>query len=256
MFAANWAAQVVSNGGAAPSVSTQLAITKFQSGLVKSGLDAYMVAWNAFVPDNLIASITPQLQGPGSTPWTNHNFVSGDLTINGLLGDGATKYLDSGVQPQTPFSGLSNDGLTAYLSASGTGFLAGCDNGGAAQQIALTQGAFYSWTFAGGISAVNTGWTGYVSGNITGVSGASAIYKANSTTPHAALVTGTMGAGGVTSPPYKITVFCFNNNAGTSVFSNHRLSFFAITNGLLISQSSVFYDSIQTLRTAFGGGFV
>src|SRR5881394_68823 len=69
-FAVAWAARVVANGGAVPSLSTQTAICNFQAGLIADGLDTKMVIWNAFVPDSFIASSTAQLQpGGGFDPW-------------------------------------------------------------------------------------------------------------------------------------------------------------------------------------------
>ena len=84
----NWARKVVVAGGAAPSSATKTALKTFYSALNLAGLLPKMVAVNPFVPDNLIASTVPLIWEAGNEQWTNHNFVAGDLTVNGLIGDG------------------------------------------------------------------------------------------------------------------------------------------------------------------------
>src|SRR5206468_1183146 len=102
---------------AAPAGASTTAVCTFQAGLVTDGLDSQMIAWNMFDSSNLIASLTPQLVGSGNDPWTNNGpFVSGDLTINGLAGDGLTKYLAPNLVPNTIYISDADCGITIYAT--------------------------------------------------------------------------------------------------------------------------------------------
>ena len=84
---ASWAERVVINGGVKPLQSTIDTLYTFYNGLVSAGLADKMIAVNCFVPDNLIAAITPLIVHPevgGFDPWTNVGFVAGDLSPAGL----------------------------------------------------------------------------------------------------------------------------------------------------------------------------
>ncbi len=261
-----WAAQVVSNGGAAPSDATKVALNCFYLGLSTDGILSKMIAVNCFVPDNLIASITPLIQGSGFTPWTNTAFVSGDLTINGLKGGGdvAGTALDTGFVPSTGFSNSTSCGMTIYNSSDNSNAcefdMSATANPGAAQAFSLYHSCSSNDIFdsydqvTSRVSGADASFLGYVSANRT-ASNAVAIYKANSSTAHVAVVTGS-GSGG--SRPVN-SVFCFANSLsgalGTAK-STKRFSLAAIHLGLTSGESSLFYDRIQTLRTALGGGFV
>ncbi len=266
-FAAAWAARVIVNGGILPSVATQQAIADFQCGLITDGLDTQMIAWNALVPDSLTAAITPQLVGVGLDPWTNIGpFVAGDLTVNGLVGNGTTKALDTGINPQGVFGAASpgtDCGLTFYCFTNNdllNAVAMGCDNGGFGQFSIIgnnsTQSFAYAYDLASVAAANQTGFTGYNSGNRTAAN-ALALYQANSGTAHHTLVSSAVGnLGAAAVPPYTIHVFCFANNTGNANFTNQRLSFSAIHHGLSSAQSALFFARIQTLRTSLGGGFI
>lgn len=264
-FATNWANRVVANGGVMPSAATQLAIAQFQCGLITDGLDVLMYSWNAFVPDSLTAAITAQLISGGNSndPWTNNNFVAGDLTVNGLAGNAATKWLNTGINPQNSSLTNNNAGVTIYTftnNNTANAVAVGVDNGGFLQFLALECNGgttfFFAWDAGSGVSAANAGFTGYISGNMIAANN-HAIYEANSTTPHNTLVSGAVAnTGGPTVPPFTIPIFAFTNNTGQSDFTDQRLSFVAIHQGLTSAQSAKFFARIQTLRQALGGGFV
>lgn len=224
-----------------------------------------MYSWNAFVPDNLTAATTAQLIQPlnESDPWTNHNFVAGDLTVNGLVGDGATKWLNTGINPQNTTLTNNSAGVTVYAvtnANTANAVLVAVDNGGFGQFLALENNGgstfFFAWDVASGINGADAGFVGYNSGNMTAAN-FHAIYHASSTVPHGLLVAGAMAnTGGPTVPPFTIPIFAFTNNTGQSDFTPQRLSFVAIHKGLTQSQSQSFFNRIQTLRQALGGGFV
>jgi len=258
----SWASRVVANGGAAPSAGTQTALCTFANGLITDSLDTQMIAWNALVPDSLTAAITPQLVGGGNDPWTNNGpFVSGDLTINGLIGNGSSKYLDPNLLPSNIYNSVNEGGITIYAfsNPNATNCDAGAADSGGANSLALQMylGTTYwdCYNSSGGrISASNSGFTGYVSGNRI-ASNNTAIYEANSGTAHNALVTGATNGGAL--PGIAIVFFALNQTGtGVNTFSNQRLSFCALHHGLTSGQSALFYARIQQLRTDLGGGFV
>ena len=63
--AVDWAARVVINGGAAPSSGTILALSKFCYCLDGKSLTSSMLGVCCFVPDSVIAAITPLIVGTG-----------------------------------------------------------------------------------------------------------------------------------------------------------------------------------------------
>jgi hypothetical protein len=271
----DWANRVVSNGGAAPSSTSINAANDFYSGLVTDGLAGIVVAANMFAPDNLIAAITPLIAQAGSDPWVNHNFVIGDLTVNGLVGDGSTKYLATGIIPgladvfrlNAPLTSISA-GLVGYTSV---------DNSGSQEELACyganTQSEFGLATNFGGSSYL-TCWkfvtsgtddivvtapspaTGYFSGQRT-ASNAIAFYFANSGHAHSTLGSGTGNQTGSIETVQPLFAFAANNNGGGPAnFTRKRLSFLAVTKGLTSAQDAKLFSRVQTLRTTLGGGFV
>ena len=265
-----WANQVVANGGARPSSTSINAVTAFVSGLVADGLTSKMIAVCPFAPDSLIAALTPipALTTAGNDPWTNHNFVSGDLTANGLVGDGSSKYLDTGLAPAVIFSTNGNAGLTLYVfqNVSEAKLDFSVQNNVGADTFELYPprsgdgGFFACWSEVA--SDLVTGtlpnlFNGYISGNRTST-GFAQMTRANSGTPHAVAGTNTTAvAHSHSSVTSNLFVFTGNNSGSPfNLYSSKRLSFAAVHLGLTTSDSNNFFNRIQTLRTSFGGGFV
>lgn len=264
----NWVGRVLANGGAAPSSGTQSAHLTFYRGLLADNIVSKMKVVLTVSPDNLIAATTPFLNpGAGADPWTNHNFLSGDLTTGGLIGNGTSKFLDSGLIPSAVFSGITDGGLTVYASANNTNASESDFNvsQGSTQAMALYV-AFagsaicdmYSQSAGSGrITATNTSFLGYLSANrgTLGSSVIEAIYKGNSSGGHSTLASSTTSSGG-SLPTLSLYAFAQHTGSGAIQFSVKRFSFFAIHSGLTATESSNFYSRIQALRTALGGGFV
>ncbi len=259
-LASDWAARVVVNGGAAPSNNTVNAISNFCGALDYATVTPLLIAANVFAPDDLIASITPLIVGIGLDPWTNNNFVSSDLSVNGLKGNGLNKYLATGVAPLSAYSSINDGGITLYNTfaddASPTDCFCGngstvffgltCDTLGNAQ--------FYSHNAAGAV-IVSTNLSyglGFSSGNRTSAT-SSNIYTANSYTAFSSI--GSIAASGGSLSNQNLVVFA--RNYGTIAgYSLKRFSFAAIHHGLTSSQCQALYNAIQTLRQNLGGGFV
>ncbi len=266
-FATAWAARVVANGGASPSIETQTSICTFQDYLIANSLDTQMIAWNAVVPDNLIAARTPQLVGGGNDPWTDGALalVNSDLTVNGIRvsAPGAASGMFTNLNPTTIYASDGDAGLTFYSSVTasdaafvmGTGRIAGVS-------LSIFQdfpgfGFFFECFDQNGACpgrVTNAGlgvFNGYYSNNRTSTSD-SASYGANSVTPHFAIGScNTLNA--TTRPNGQIGCLQAGNGGGAS-FS--RCSFFATHHGLSSAQSALFYPGIQQLRTDLGGGYV
>lgn len=191
-------------------------------------------------------------------PWTNVNFVSGDLTVNGLVGNGSSKYLNSGFVSQNCLS-LTSAGITVYLhttNASNQTDFSACSSGTInLYQILQYGGATYwdCWNTGAGRATVAGTFTGYMSGNRTAAN-ASNIYRASSGYSHASIASTALTGGALLA---EANYAFAQNNAGAAVgYSSRRMSFMAAHDGLASAESSNFYAAIQALRTALGGGYV
>lgn len=257
-----WAAQVVTNGGSAPSAGTQSRLCTFVNGCISDGVWSKLLSVITFETDSLTAAFTPLLATKGNTLWVNHNFVSGDLTINGLLGDGNTKYLETGIVPSTDLT-LNSTSLVSYEYSANSNTLGGVDLGAedTTPQVSLqlipkisTTTIFDAYNYHGGqgrATATSHG-AGYYCGSRT-ASNASAIYYASSGTSHSAIATISTSGGSLTSQ----SLFSFaQNDFGDCCESNARISFQAIGLGLTSTDSSNLFNRVQALLVARGGGFV
>lgn len=267
----DWVRRVGVNGGATPSANTILAASTFVNSLVTFGLDSMIYVANFFAADNLIAALTPLYKNGGSDPWTNHNFVLADLTVNGLVGDGATKYLDTGITQGafTTFYGGTDTyhscGVALYnvTGNNNSEYDFGCAN--AAFQdgtgLGISQLGNSEWDNpygTGGVdrcSAANGLWTGYLSGQRLGVKDAK-LYKAKSNVAHTQIASNVTDVTG--SPSVALNLFCHavNNNGPAAFFTTKRISFAAMTQGMTAAQSANFFTAIQNLRQSLGGGYV
>lgn len=268
---ADWAARVVTNGGAQVSANTITALSTFVSTLITNSLDSMMLAVLPIVPDNLIAAITPLYKNAGNDPWTNNNFVAGDLTINGLVGNGTTKFLNTGVTQNSwnAFFGATcrnSAGIALYFFASNNNseYDFGCgDTANALQQLTGLANQSGTSEFddplgtanALRVSAANAAWTGYLSGQRISATDAR-LYKANSGTAHTQLAINNGNAGAAVTDAGNMFLFALNETTTTGFFSTKRISFCATMQGLTSAQDTTFFNAVQALRTALGGGFV
>ena len=261
-FITAWANRVVTNGGLIPSTNTQVALTTFYKSLVDNNLFNKMMSVNCFVPDNLIAAITP-LIGVGYNPWTNVNFVSGDLSVNGLIGNGSSKYLNTGLA--TNLFTYTNMGVTVYttdVSANNTSTLFGSTSVAGAKQLFqflprnsgnLTCDFPIENAVACRITGANT-TGGYFCVSRT-ASNRVDLYKANSSIGHTTFGTNTNTTGNYLST-YTWFVQAVNNVGSAVQYSSLPISFCAFHASVTAAQSEIFYNLIQTLRQNLGGGYI
>ena len=87
-----WVSQCSVNANSVPSTNTQRVLSIFYNGLLSNPtLFAKIKSVNCVVPDSLYAASVPLINNYGNNPWTNNNFISRDLSVNGLAGNGSNK---------------------------------------------------------------------------------------------------------------------------------------------------------------------
>jgi hypothetical protein len=257
-----WSAKVVRLGGAAPSAGTVTALETFHAGLVSADILKKMIAVNAFVPDNLTAACVPYIKVVGNELWTNNNFISGDLTVNGLKGNGSSTYLDTGIAPTASIVPSTNFGATVVMDGAtvvGTEVLFGSVNSNGAFDCVIgfngpTQ-AFVIFCDGGGGREIliTPPGAGYSSGNRLTTTDLK-LYFASQASAHAQVGTASVatyaaGAGGMFAFAGRHTA-----NGNPYYFTNKRISFMAIHLGLTSAESAAFYALVAALRTSLGGG--
>jgi hypothetical protein len=266
---ADWALRVVANGGAAPSVATKEAMSVFMGSMDSQAITAKLKVINVFAPDSLTAARTPLVVGTaGNDPWLNNNFVAGDLTVNGLIGDGATKWLNIGCTPSGLFGGTDSAHISVYESTTTVANVCACGSavGGSTQPLELFTNSFGTgqiifdcWQNSGnGRLVVNPGPTvaGFALGSrVSNVD--MRAYFANSTNAWAqqgATVAGV--AGNAAAITQAMAAFGQGAAAGPFFFSNRRMSFISIGTGLTSGEGQALFNAVQQLRVSFGGGSV
>lgn len=256
----NWASRVVTNGGAAPSQSTQGILSNFVGDLQNDGIWAKMITVNCVAPDSFIAAQTPLLVGTGGNdPWTNVGFTGTELTINGLLGNsGAIKRLKTGITHTV--IGPTTAGVSWYAFALNTD---GFDGGG----YDGTNGLL----FAGKHSDTKTyAYNGKISANVISLTSPGTGFYCDlrvSTTDHKLYFANSGNAfaqiGATDSTLYNGTAFagdmwtwCVNLSNGAQFPASDRLSFVAFHSGVTSSEGATLFSRVDTMRRALGGGFV
>ncbi len=262
-----WANRVVANGGALPSLATRVAAETFSNSLASSGLLSKIYAMNIVAPDSLIAVLTPFICLVGNQLWTNHNFVLADLTINGLIGDGANKWMDVTFSPTdiNLFPGgdvTTNFGIDFYDSASTN--TSTIEVGAEANTVNLSislLAQFAGTTFwdcpfdatLGRISfATVTGQRLIMANRSAG--NAQQIYEYESGTGFNTRVTGANNVTGAPVVGVNWFVWASNRTAAT-LASDKRGSYVCFRQGFTLIEAQNYALIVQQLRVDIGGGF-
>jgi hypothetical protein len=272
-----WLQRVATNGGEAPSQDTIDAVSRFADGLTaNSALYAKMLAVNCMVPDNLEACCTPLVCKAGNTYWTPSAwFVAnpGQLTTSGLKGgsSGNQAKLDTGVVPSLHMTGFADGGVTLYTTDAGGIFethdVGAWTNLGKYFSLTTCFGntpgkydiVFDCWDTGAGRTLIDrtSAFTGYVSGNRIATND-SKVYIANSTLAPEHQTAGSDVTPAITKKPDHIIPLFAIWDAWSGIpqytgFTDRRIAFCALHDGLTETESQQFYVLVQQLRTDLGG---
>lgn len=259
-------------GDNAVSVNTSNALRTFRQGLDTDDLLYKMIVANALVPDNLTAARQPVVVQAGLLIWTNNLFAASNLTVNGLTGDFASKYLGTGLNPAgITYGGFgsANGGITILIFAETANACFTLAGGGTSANSffsvddAIVVGAglgvrFCSWKTVN----VNTNFlvrakpaagTGYSSGNRT-ASNSVALYWATNGVHNVATNSTVLETSGTPTITNMYAFAGYNAVGGPSGFSDKTTSYISMHAGFTQTEDSNQWRRVLTLRTNLGGG--
>lgn len=265
----DWNRKIVDAGGAAISSTTSNAARTYESGLDTQSLLYKMLVANLYAPDNLTAVRVPLIWQAGSEVWTNFNFGSTNLTVNGLTGNGTTKYLGTGIHPSVVANrgfGAASAGISLLIYNTPSSAANMLEVGGQASapaanifslgmQVGLL--TYYCWSsttvntdFARRTVPV-TNYAGFLSGNRTAANAIRLDWVTNSVHNIA-----TNGTGNQSASPIATNLFAgaFNANGTAANFSDRTISYAAWHSGLTQTESSNHWELVKAFRNSAGGG--
>jgi len=266
-YTVTWAALVVSNGGVNPTSLEQASADRYYRNCLAAGLTTMIYSEILFISSSLIGACTPFLfSGSGGALWVNNSnrFLAGDLTINGLHGNGVDKYLTTVIVPSAALTNTSA-GLVVYAyqtAVAGSGYAMGVSDIQNSNHFALfvltASTNAYCWRFVNAgtdfISAAPTG-RGFISMQRTAAN-LLKLYWANSTNAFSAVGTASGVQTGAATTTNGVWAFNADLTGGPATASDYTLSYSAITLGMTAAQAQAHYNAVQQLRTDIGGGFV
>jgi len=258
-----WQARVVANGGSV-SASTLAAVSAFCRSIDAAGLRDRFYRLNLFCGAGLTAALVPLYRGQsftgtqyGNATDTNVNFVSGDYSetgVNGgLLGDGTTKYLNTGFVPNVITFG--NAHVAGYVRVAATNAFAGivssyAPNGDELSLCNTQSVANKPWFFA----EENTA-TGYAEGAVNAATGFLA-GASTSTTDRRCYRNGSQSGPTVTNAltrssygARELWVFARNSTTGTFPH-NGRIAGYSFGGGMASSQMAAYNTAMQAFQAA------
>ena len=263
--AADWANRVRTNGGSV-SGTTLSAVDRFVKAIVAAGIRDRFYRLNLFCGNSdasLAAVRTPLYRGQsltgtqyGNATDTNAGnlFVANDYAENnGLIGNGASKYLDTGLAANAV--PLGNRHLAVYEKTKATGqFLVSIG-----ARTTATPAYWELETLAPATSY--TAYAGDTTNNVTatGYSGGAMWLSNHSPTSTLSLYKNGQPAGtttsitATTSIANNIYVFALNINNSSSYRTDARLAGYSI--GLALSSAgdvAAYYNAMQAFQTAMG----
>jgi hypothetical protein len=257
-----WLDRVIANGGNA-SPSTIDALTNFCTSIDNAGLRNKFYRLNLFCGNNLASCLIPIYFGTqyNSFPYgfangdRNFNFLDADYTeagaSGGLLGNGSTKYLDTGVI-------INQIGITGHVSCYHKGAMSsstsnvlirGADgiNG---IGIDLNSGTnlirgFYS---PANIAAFSTNIGGHYL--VTRRSPIDMVLYTNGTTTRVdSIVTNNVN---FVISSWTLYVFALNNVGIPTSLCPSRIQSYSVGSSMTQSEANTFYGIMQTFQTALG----
>ena len=246
----NYRDRVLANGGLITE-GTLDAIEKFVQDCKNAHLWDKLLDVGPFAGSNLNAALV-KLVHPAGVPGllTNFNFVSGDFAERGpnggLLGDGATKYLNTGFSAQNHLP--DNSHLSFYLRedivVTGNRAMGGAVDGGNQYWIgALTPSAGVDARLGQTVTATLAGpfGKGFYLGSRT-ASNQLKLYK------NGQVVASASGSVTHTKPSANVYLFAFSAGASASALLPGRGSFYSIGHGLTEAQALALHNAVRTLQ--------
>lgn len=275
-----WATRVIQMGGTAPSTSSMVAMSQFYRGLINNNILSKMILVNTITPDStFIGSLTPLIGTYDHAGYnTFHKWIpiseTGNSTtsiINGISASGGTSYYSTSFIAGNSFVDTQSAGLTIYLYNNVNNNpqydFGITDNGGLTMfatnlcQNNLTQ--FFIWNgTTGNFTSASFPGNGYFSANRVSNTDFR-LYWANTTASHQQIGnTVILNSTNSNVFPNISTQICAVGSAiardtGLAPFASSlcQYSFIAVHLGLTFQESQIFFNLIQTMRQAFGGGF-
>ena len=269
--AQDWRNRVIANGGTV-SGSTLTAVSNFCRSIdAASGLRAAILRANLFCGNDLNACLVPLYRAAsrtasvlGNTTDTNFNFVSGDFqetgSGGGLVGNGSSKYLDTGLAPSV-LSSLTSVHLSysgTSLETSGDRIAIGAYGGTGAAAPDLYSADVYAGYLsaravrlgnAGSVGATTIATPGTTESHFIGTrtaAAASAIYRGGT------LATSSTTSASPTSTTRPFFVFALNQSPSPAAYTAARMRMYSIGNGLTAAQALAFSNAVIALNTALG----
>lgn len=264
---ADWASRVRTNGGSVGG-TTLIAVDRFVKAIYSAGIRDRFYRLNLFCGTsdaNLNAVRTPLFRGPslagtqfGNATDTNSNFVQGDYAEGtGLIGNGTTKALDTGV-PANFANGRHLAFVPYTLGTTSFRYYMGVRNGGTPANGYLwapyvssptSNVGQYTYDDAASVGGADGGAVTVrrlvFGNNVTGASG-SALFSNGSQL-------GTPGIGFNTTATTSIGVFAVRQAAGTyASFVNARLSAYSIGLSMTAAQVVSYNSAMTAFLTAMG----
>lgn len=258
--AQDWRNRAIANSGSV-SGSTLKAVSDFCRQIDAAGIRDRFYRLNLFCGGNLNAALVPLFRGAsrtgtqlGNQTDTNTNFVSGDYAetgaSGGLVGNGNSKYLDTGLANSAMPSG--NAHLSSYeIVRATTTFDTSI---GARETNATGVLLLGSWSVianyvfsgfeSGGTITDSSGGTGHFLGSVDGAT-SSALFRNGSSIATSASTTRT-------PTNRNIYVFALNTGGVIGQYSNAKIGGYSIGLSMTTSQVSAFYTAMQTFQTALG----
>ncbi len=287
----NWTGTLNSTGATVPNNDILNALTAFYNGLGADGLLSSMLFVMPMPPNSVgfvgpstsaqdKAMLTPFIMNVGINPVAGAGLNPNNGNKDGYIGQPGNNFsLDPIIDITTAYSNDISAGITIYNMSGDDGASGGeghadfgCFSGlGPLNEFALwsnegNNGQFSCWNDStGGVVSgafPTSNFSGYVSGNRIGANDLR-IFCANSGNAHAqigstvttASSSGRIVGGNIFNHPFIYSENFQNYNGSAIGHSGKRLSFFALHTGLTQAQSLLFYNRVQTMRMAFGGGF-
>lgn len=270
--AADWIKRVEANSGSV-STATANAVTTFCNAIDAAGIRDKFYRLNLFCGTGLNACLVPLYRGPslsgtqyGNTTDTNNGpFVSDDYVetgaSGGLLGNGSSKYLDTGLSPSDYQANASTGHISAYHSQpTGTNVnrtVIACNNAASGLRFWIVSDIFSTSSVAAMYGATRS-----APQTLGSQVGAPAGHRLVSRTASNSL-THYLDAVSVGTDSLDISfsneaiaddfyILARNDNGTADRFGNSRVMAYSIGEGITSQQASDYYNAVQTFQTSLG----